>query len=93
MLYEYFSNTLNPIIDRRNFDELDSHLGKRSIDTDPDRYSPKRFFLERPRALPTAQDQQQKQVSYMSLFCTEENLREILLQFIIIIEIKQTLFA
>ncbi|XP_031623999.1 uncharacterized protein LOC116341197 isoform X2 [Contarinia nasturtii] len=64
LLYEYFSNTLNPVIDRRNFDELDNHLGKRSIDTESDRYSPKRFFLERPRALPTVQEQQQKQHNF-----------------------------
>lgn len=62
LLFEYYANTLNPIIDRRNFDDIDNHLGKRSIDTEPDRYPPKRFFLERPRALPIASDQQQKQV-------------------------------
>ncbi|XP_055314550.1 uncharacterized protein LOC129575291 isoform X2 [Sitodiplosis mosellana] len=64
LLFEYYSNTLNPIIDRRNFDEVDNHLGKRSIDTEPDRYPPKRFFLERPRALPTVQEQQQKQHNF-----------------------------
>lgn len=59
LLYEYYSNTLNPIIDRRNFDDLDNHLGKRSIDLDNERY-PKRFFLERSRTLPSLQDQQQQ---------------------------------
>lgn len=67
LLYEYYANTLNPIIDRRNFDEIDNHLGKRSIDTDSDRYPPKRFFLERPRTLPSVQEQQQKQVKDFTL--------------------------
>lgn len=61
LLYEYYSNTLNPIIDRRNIDEMESgHTGKRSA-TDgesADRYAAKRYFLERPRPI---QDQQQKQ--------------------------------
>lgn len=61
LLYDYFANTLNPIIDRRNFEEIDGHLGKRSIDSDSDRYQ-KRFFLERSRVLPSLQEQQQKQV-------------------------------
>lgn len=60
LLYEYYTNTLNPIIDRRGFDEVDNRLGKRSIDIDSDRYG-KRFFLERSRILPTVQDQQQRQ--------------------------------
>lgn len=58
LLYEYYTNTLNPIIDRRGFDEIDNRIGKRSIDMD--RYG-KRFFLERSRILPTIQDRQQKQ--------------------------------
>lgn len=47
LLYDYYANTLNPIIDKRNFDEIDRFaFGKR-------------FFLERPRpvvaaALPAA---------------------------------------
>lgn len=37
LLYDYYANTLNPIIDKRNFDEIDRFaFGKR-------------FFLERPR--------------------------------------------
>lgn len=47
MLYDYYANTLNPIIDKRNFDEIDRFaFGKR-------------FFLERPRpvsaVMPTAE--------------------------------------
>lgn len=61
LLYEYYANTLNPIIDRRNFEEIDGHLGKRSIEIDSDRF-PKRFFLERPRALPSLKEQQQNKV-------------------------------
>lgn len=75
LLFEYYANTLNPIIDRRNFDDIDNHLGKRSsIDTEPDRYPPKRFFLERPRA--TGQEQQQKQVDTYLPQCA--NLRYLL---------------
>lgn len=61
LLYEYYANTLNPIIDRRGIfgEETDSHTGKRSIDVDSDRYA-KRFFLERSRTLPTLQEQQQQ---------------------------------
>lgn len=42
LLYDYYANTLNPIIDKRNFDEIDRFaFGKR-------------FFLERPRSIATA---------------------------------------
>lgn len=42
LLYDYYANTLNPIIDKRNFDEIDRFaFGKR-------------FFLERPRPVATA---------------------------------------
>lgn len=49
MLYEYYANTLNPIIDKRNFDEID-RLGMDRLN--------KRFFLERPKQ--TQYDQQQR---------------------------------
>lgn len=77
LLYEYYANTLNPIIDRRNFEEPDIHLGKRSIDFDSDRYA-KRFFLERSKALPSVQEQQQKQVS-KTIFLFHFNLFTLLL--------------
>lgn len=42
LLYDYYANTLNPIIDKRNFDEIDRFaFGKR-------------FFLERPRPVAAA---------------------------------------
>lgn len=67
LLYEYYANTLNPIIDRRGIlgEEADSHTGKRSIDIDSDRYA-KRFFLERSRTLPTLQEQQQQKQQMVS---------------------------
>lgn len=40
LLYEYYSNTLNPIIDKRNFDEID-RMGMDRLN--------KRFVLERPK--------------------------------------------
>lgn len=49
-MYEYYANTLNPIIDKRNFDEID-RLGMDRLN--------KRFFLERPK--PYEQQQQQSQ--------------------------------
>lgn len=69
LLYEYYANTLNPIIDRRGIlgEEADSHAGKRSIDVDSDRYT-KRFFLERSRTLPTLQEQQQQKQQIVSIF-------------------------
>lgn len=60
LLYEYYTNTLNPIIDRRGFDEIDNRIGKRIINIDSELYG-KRFFLERSRILPAIQDQQQRQ--------------------------------
>lgn len=67
LLYEYYANTLNPIIDRRGIlgEEADSHTGKRSIDIDSERYA-KRFFLERSRTLPTLQEQQQQKQQMVS---------------------------
>lgn len=49
LLYEYYANTLNPIIDKRNFDEID-RLGMDRLN--------KRFFLERPK--PAQYEQQQQ---------------------------------
>lgn len=60
LLYDYYANTLNPIIDRRSFDEIDNRVGKRSLDIEPEHYG-KRFFLERSRTLPALQEQQQRQ--------------------------------
>lgn len=69
LLYEYYANTLNPIIDRRGIlgDEVETHAGKRSIDADNDRYA-KRFFLERSRMLPSLQEQQQKQQTVQNYY-------------------------
>lgn len=69
LLYEYYANTLNPIIDRRGIfgEEADSHAAKRSIDADSDRYA-KRFFLERSRTLPTLQEQQQQKQQMVRIF-------------------------
>lgn len=47
LLYDYYANTLNPIIDKRN-----------SVD-DNERFG-KRFFLERPRTVPITNGQDQK---------------------------------
>lgn len=60
MLYDYYANTLNPIIDRRDEGES-SHLNKRSVADieQPDRYL-KRFFLERARPVASLQEQQQR---------------------------------
>lgn len=73
LLYEYYTNTLNPIIDRRGIlgEEVDSHAGKRSIDIDSDRYA-KRFFLERSRTLPTLQEQQQQKQQMVSMKLFDE---------------------
>lgn len=70
LLYDYYANTLNPIIDRRNFEESDAHYSaKRNVDAGYDRY-PKRFFLERSRSLPSVQEQQQKQQVIASKPCS-----------------------
>lgn len=62
LLYEYYANTLNPMIDRRGFIDSASRLAKRSIDGDLNAFG-KRYFLERSRALPSLHEQQQKQVT------------------------------
>lgn len=67
LLYEYYANTLNPMIDRRSFIDSASRLVKRSIDGDLNGFG-KRYFLERSRVLPSLHEQQQKQVMIAPCF-------------------------
>lgn len=67
LLYDYYANTLNPILNKRNFDEIDrqidnlGRMSKKNFDEiDRSVIDPflKRFFLERPRSQPQVPSEQ-----------------------------------